>query len=144
MLQQLSGILTVNNYFSLFKIVRQAESFQVHGIPLKGKLTCGENIADLGGVRLALRALSQLPSGGGAGRINGFTPQQRLFLAWAQVWRGNVTEERAKQLITIDPHGPGELRCNGTLSNIEEFFAAFTISPACKMFRPAAERVQVW
>jgi predicted metalloendopeptidase len=70
---------------------RQAEQFDVHGTKLNGKLTCGENIADLGGVKLSLRALNKHLAGlkGPAPLINGFTPQQRLFLAWSQVWREN-------------------------------------------------------
>jgi hypothetical protein len=140
---------------------RQAEQFEVHGAKLNGKLTCGENIADLGGVKLALRALkrylaTQLAiSGEPAPLINGFSPEQRLFLAWAQAWRENgtgrlrvcasllsspplssllsplppalaVKKERAIQLVTLDPHGPNELRCNGTLSNVPEFLEVRT------------------
>lgn len=109
-------------------------------------MTCGENIADLGGVKLSLRALqkrlTELATPPPA--INGFTPVQRLFLAWAQAWRQNVTEERAKQLVTLDPHGPNELRCNGTLSNVAEFFEAFEIPEDSPMFRPAGERVDIW
>jgi putative endopeptidase len=130
-------------------MVRQAESFSVHGVSLKGKLTCGENIADLGGLKLAFRALSQLlaenaSKGKEAPLINGFTPQQRFFLAWAQCWRENSRIERALQLVTIDPHGPNEWRCNGPLSNMSEFYAAFDVHPEDAMFRPPAERVDIW
>lgn len=75
---------------------RQAANFEVHGLKLNGKLTCGENIADLGGVKLSLRALqrhlaAEKAANGGrdAPLINGFTPEQRLFLAWSQAWREN-------------------------------------------------------
>ena len=97
---------------------------------LKGKLTCGENIADLGGIKLTLRALkkylSTLPTA--PELINGFTPEQRLFLAWSQAWRENAKKERALQLVTLDPHGPNELRCNGPLSNIPEFLEVISSS----------------
>jgi putative endopeptidase len=109
-------------------MIQQAEKYEVYGLKLNGKLTCGENIADLGGVKLALKALqtylSQQEKEGSSplSLINGFTPVQRLFLAWSQSWRENVRKERAIQMVTIDPHGPNELRCNGTLSNIQEFY----------------------
>ena len=133
-------------------MVLQAEKFEVYGMKLNGKLTCGENIADLGGVKLALRALkkylqqntttssesSSLPL------INGFTPYQRLFLAWSQAWRENSKKDRAIQLLFIDPHGPNELRCNGTLSNIAEFMEAFDIKEGDAMYVPVELRVDIW
>lgn len=72
-------------------MIKQAEAFEVHGLKLNGKLTCGENIADLGGVKLALRALKKhlRDSAAEAPLINGFTPIQRFFLAWSQSWREN-------------------------------------------------------
>ena len=93
-------------------MVKQAEAFTVHGVNLKGKLTCGENIADLGGLRLAYKALMKnvevyrREHGGDPPRINGFTAEQRFFMAWSQCWRENARKERALQLVTIDPHGP--------------------------------------
>lgn len=124
-------------------MVKQAEQFEVHGVNLKGKLTCGENIADLGGLKLAYRAL-KATGGLSADRINGFTPQQRFFMAWSQVWRENNTKERALQLVTLDPHGPNELRANGPLSNISEFHEAFDITDGDKMYKPVEERVDIW
>ena len=82
--------------------------FKVHDVALNGKLTCGENTADLGGLKLAYEALEALYaergealSGPDAVLTQGFTPQQRFFLSWAQVWRDNVTKERALQVIII-------------------------------------------
>ena len=128
-------------------MIEQAEAFEVHGVHLKGKLTCGENIADLGGVKLALTALKQdmiqnprdYPE-----ELNGFNPIQRFFLSWSQAWRQNVKKERALSLITLDPHGPNEFRCNGTLSNIQEFFDAFHIQEGDLMFRSQHSRVNIW
>lgn len=132
-------------------MIRQAEQFEVHGNKLNGKLTCGENIADLGGVKLSLRALkkyleTETPSKSVANQplINGFTPYQRLFLAWSQAWRENVKKERAIQLVTLDPHGPNELRCNGTLSNVQEFFEAFNIKEGSAMYKAVEDRVDIW
>jgi len=131
-------------------MIKQAAEFKVQGVNLNGKLTCGENIADLGGVKLALRALNKsLADDAAAGKpatplINGFSPVQRLCLAWSQCWRQNVTNERALQLVTIDPHGPNELRCNGTLSNVTEFLEAFDIKEGDPMFLEADRRVDIW
>lgn len=128
------------------KMIKQAEEFEVYGIKLKGKLTCGENIADLGGVKLSLRALNKELSkrSSPVELINGFTPRQRFFLSWSQAWRENVKKERALSLVTLDPHGPNEFRCNGTLSNVQEFFDEFGITSGDKMFRDVEDRVDIW
>lgn len=127
-------------------MIDQAEKFSVLGQNLKGKLVCGENIADTGGLRIAYRAmqkhLAALDSP--PPLINGFTPDQRFFLAWAQAWRQNIKEERAKMLVTLDPHGPNDFRCNNPLSNIQEFLDAFGITEGDQMFRPVSERVDIW
>jgi putative endopeptidase len=130
-------------------MVAQAGEFEVHGLKLNGKLTCGENVADLGGVKLALRALKseltkQYGVASAAPLINGFTPVQRLFLAWSQNWRENVKKERAIQLVTLDPHGPNEMRCNGTLRNVDEFHEAFGVSEGSPMFLSKEKRVDIW
>jgi len=125
-------------------MVEQANNFDVHGQKVKGSLTSGENIADLGGLRLALRALKATSGFDDSVKIDGFTPTQRFFLSWAQVWRQNITKERSLQLLTIDPHGPNSMRCNGVVSNMPEFHAAFDVQEADKMFRPEATRVNIW
>ena len=90
-------LLTLSHSLSHSRSIRQAEKFEVFGLKLNGKLTCGENIADLGGVKLALRALkrhlaaSSALTNETAPLVNGFTPEQRLFLAWSQAWRENGT-----------------------------------------------------
>jgi putative endopeptidase len=125
-------------------MVDQANSFTVHGQAVQGKLTCGENIADLGGLRLAYRALKAQAGFETAPLIDGFTPTQRFFLAWAQAWRQNITMERSLQLITLDPHGPNEMRANGPLSNMEEFLQAFSVPDDAPMYRPVETRVDIW
>ena len=87
-------------------MVQQASNFEVHGQHVKGELTSGENIADLGGLRLSLRAMIKSKGYDPNFRIDGFTPIQRFFLSWAQCWRQNILEERALQLLTIDPYVP--------------------------------------
>lgn len=127
-------------------MVEQANKIEVHGQKVQGKLTCGENIADLGGLRLALRALKQHLNDNGSESvvIDGFTATQRFFLGWAQCWRQNITKERALQLLTIDPHGPNQSRCNGPLSNMEEFHEAFSVTEGSPMYIAKAERVDIW
>jgi putative endopeptidase len=125
-------------------MVEQANAFEVHGKTVQGKLTSGENIADLGGLRLAFRALKSKEGFDDSVVIDGFTPAQRFFLAWAQCWRQNITKERSLQLLTLDPHGPAELRTNGPLSNIPEFHAAFDIPQDSAMYKPVETRVDIW
>ena len=125
-------------------MVKQADSFKVHGQAVKGALTSGENIADLGGLRLALRAMTNSPNYQPDKLIDGFTPIQRFFLSWSQCWRQNITKERALQLVTLDPHGPNEMRANGPLSNMAEFHEAFSVGAGDPMFKPAELRVDIW
>ena len=125
-------------------MVEQANAVEVHGQNLKGKLTCGENIADLGGLRLALRALVSEPGYDNSDLIDGFDPRQRFFLGWANCWRQNITKERALQLLTLDPHGPNPMRCNGPLSNMVEFHSAFGVSEDSPMFKEESKRVDIW
>jgi len=111
---------------------------------VQGKLTCGENIADLGGVRLAYKALTNLPGFKDMPMIGGFTPTQRFFLSWATAWRQNTTKERALQMLTLDPHGPNNMRCNQTLANVGEFVEAFKVGADKPMFKAPEKRVDIW
>jgi putative endopeptidase len=76
--------------------------------------------------------------------IDEFSPVQRFFLSWAQCWRQNITKERALQLLTIDPHGPNEMRCNGPLSNMAEFHEAFSVRANDPMYKEVEARVDIW
>ena len=125
-------------------MVQQANSYDVHGQKVQGELTCGENIADLGGLRLALRALKSKESFTSTPLIDGFSATQRFFMSWSQCWRQNITKERSLQLLTIDPHGPNEMRCNGPLSNMAEFHEAFEVADGDPMYRLVEDRVDIW
>mmetsp|Transcript_12124 Transcript_12124/g.22699 ORF Transcript_12124/g.22699 Transcript_12124/m.22699 type:complete len:595 (-) Transcript_12124:36-1820(-) len=125
-------------------MVDQANSVVIHGQNLKGKLTCGENIADLGGLRLSFRALKSHPDYDPEQVIGGFNPIQRFFLGWAKCWRQNITKERALQLLTLDPHGPNPIRCNGPLSNMPEFHEAFNVDETSPMYKAENVRVNIW
>jgi putative endopeptidase len=113
----------------------------VDDVKLNGKLTLGENVADNGGLRIALMALKDALEGQQVGKIDGFTPAQRFFLANAQVWCGNVTDERARMLATVDPHSPGRWRVNGVVVNMPEFAAAFSCPADAPMVGKNACRV---
>lgn len=127
------------------RIVSQFDHYQMFGKNVNGALTQGENIADLGGIKIAYRALQEtLAKTGRPAAIDGFTPEQRFFLAFAQVWRNQVRRETALARLVTDPHSPGEWRVNGPLSNLPEFYAAFGVRPNDAMYRSEAERVTIW
>ena len=116
-------------------------------IKVNGQLTLGENLADLGGLAIAYDAFKKTPQGKSTGKksmIDGFTPDQRFFLSWAQVWRINVLPETQAQLIMTDPHAPGLYRCNGPLSNINAWYQAFNVQPGDKMYKKPEDRIKVW
>ncbi|MEO8710733.1 MAG: M13 family metallopeptidase [Parafilimonas sp.] len=127
------------------KVVEQYNGFVVNdSIHVNGKLTLGENLADLGGLNIAYAAFKKTDEGKSNKKIDGFTPDQRFFLSWAQVWRMNILPDFAAQLITVDPHSPGMYRCNGPVSNIDAWYAAFDVKPGDKMYKPESERIKVW
>ena len=109
-----------------------------------GHFTLGENIADQGGLRVSHTAYHNSLKGKKAETIDGFTPDQRFYLSYANVWAGNVREAEILSRTKSDPHSLGRWRVNATLRNIEPFFEAFDIKTGDKMFRPVAERVVIW
>lgn len=112
---------------------------------VNGKLTLGENIGDLGGLAIAYAAMEKdLAAKGRPAPIDGFTPEQRFFLAWAQLWRNLITPQAAKSLLARDPHPPGEWRVNGPLSNMPEFKAAWGCKDGDTMVRPDSLRARIW
>ncbi|MBO9593086.1 MAG: M13 family metallopeptidase [Niabella sp.] len=113
-------------------------------VHVNGALTLGENIADLGGIAIAYDAFKKTKQGQGNELIDGFTPDQRFFMSWGQIWRSKSTPERAKQLIKIDPHAPAEWRGNGPLTNFEPWYKAFNVKPGDKMYKPENERAKIW
>jgi putative endopeptidase len=117
------------------------------GVHINGELTQGENIADIGGVKLAYAALQKALDKNPQARqqkIDGFTPEQRFFLGWAQVWRANQREGDLRLRLNTDPHSPTHYRCNGPISNMPEFQQAFNIPDGSPMVRPADKRVNIW
>jgi putative endopeptidase len=114
-------------------------------VHVNGKLTLGENLADLGGLSIAYAALEKaLAEKGRPPLIDGFTPEQRFFLAWAQIWRQNITPEAQRVRINTDPHSPGQWRTNGPLSNMPQFAAAFGCKESDPMVRAESVRPVIW
>jgi putative endopeptidase len=126
-------------------IVQQFNSYHVFpDLTVNGALTEGENIADLGGVKIAYAALENSLGSGPRQAIAGFTPEQRFFVSFASNWAVRYRPEALRLMINTNPHSPGEFRCNGPLSNLDEFAAAFNVPEGAPMRRPAAERVSIW
>jgi putative endopeptidase len=115
------------------------------GMHINGELTQGENIADIGGVKIAFMAFKKaMAKKGPQPTIDGFTPEQRFFLGYAQIWRNNQRDEDLKLQINTNPHSPGKYRTMIPLSNFDEFQKAFNIPDGSAMARPASERVNIW
>ena len=113
----------------------------VDDVKLNGRLTLGENTADNGGLRVSYLAMENALKPADRQKIDGFTPEQRFFLGFAQVWCENVTPQTARNLAATDPHSPGRFRVNGTLENMPEFTKAFACKPAASMVKENACRV---
>jgi putative endopeptidase len=126
-------------------VQRQFDSYVVlDSLHVNGKLTLGEDIADLGGLKIAYEALERSFSGKRPAPIDGFTPEQRFFLSWAQVWRTKARPEAERQQVLTDPHAPARWRVNGPLANMPEFAAAFRCKAGDPMVRPDSLRPQIW
>ena len=127
------------------RLVAQYEGYEpIPGRHLNGRLTLGENIADLSGLQIAYKAYHRLLECKPASVIDGHSGTQRFFIGWAQAWREKVREERSLQLLTTDPHSPAEFRANGSALNHDGFHEAFSTEPGDKMFKPPAERIRIW
>jgi len=104
----------------------------------------GENIADLGGVLLALDAYHLHLAGKPAPTIDGFTGEQRVFLGWAQVWRSLTRDAALKQQLATDPHSPGTIRAFAPLRNIDAWYEAFGVKPGDRNYLKPEDRVRIW
>ncbi len=126
-------------------VVDQYNKFTVlNNQKVNGSLTLGENLADIGGVAIAYEAFKLTEQGKGDEKVDGFTPDQRFFLSYAQVWRIKNRDETMRMRIQVDPHSPEMFRVNGPLSNMPEFYKAFDVKPGDKMYKAEGERVKVW
>ncbi|HWY98237.1 MAG TPA: M13 family metallopeptidase, partial [Bacteroidia bacterium] len=139
-------------------VINQFNNYEIDSMHIKGELTIGENTADFGGLTIAYNALENQLKEHPEGIVDGFTPEQRFFIAWAQAWRENIRPDYLKQLITTNPHSPAIFRTNGPLSNMPEFYQAFSVSshehnadfkgfdikPGDGMYRSDSVRASIW
>ncbi|MDO4243191.1 MAG: M13-type metalloendopeptidase [Actinomyces sp.] len=134
-------------------LVRRAEAAgaPVDEVPhVNGALTIGENIGDLGGLGIALKAYGRALAREGidsldqAPVIDGLSALERFFFSWARIWRGKNRDDYAELLLTIDPHSPGEFRCNGIVRNVDAFYEAFAVGRDDALWLDPADRVSIW
>ena len=118
--------------------------FPISDLHINGQLTQGENIADLGGLKIAYAGLQKALADQSRDKIDGFTPEQRFFISFASVWAGKMTPESLRLQLNTNPHSPGEFRTNGPLSNLDEFAQAFNVPEGAGMRRSADKRFTIW
>jgi len=129
------------------KLVDQYGGYEpLPGKKVNGRLTLGENIADLGGTSIAYEALQRALARDPSKRKNldGFTPEQRFFLSLSQLWRTNFRDAELMRRLTVDPHSPGMYRAVGPHVNLKEFYDAFGIREGTPMYRPMEQRAKIW
>jgi putative endopeptidase len=114
------------------------------GLHANGKFTLGENLADHGGLEVSFNAFKNATAKKPLKNKEGFTPEQRFFLAYAGVWGQNITEKEIRNRVKVDPHSLGEWRVNGALPHIDAFYKAWNIKKGDKMWIPETERLQLW
>ena len=115
------------------------------GTHVDGKFTLGENIGDLGGINAAYDGLQlYLKQNGNPGLIDGYTPEQRLFISWATIWRSKMRDEAIKNQVKTDPHSPGMYRAYVPLTNLDTFYEAFDIKEGDKLYVKPENRVKIW
>ena len=126
-------------------LIEQFNRYKVaDGVSINGKLTAGENIADLGGVAIAFDAYQLHLKKTGRKNIDGFTPEQRFFLGYTLFERENASPEFTKMMAINDPHSPSIFRVNGPTSNLSEFYEAFNVKKGDKLYREPRDRVKIW
>ncbi|KAA9331415.1 M13 family metallopeptidase [Hymenobacter busanensis] len=127
------------------QIVRQFNSYKVlDSLHINGKATAGENIADLGGIVIALDAFKKTDQYKKGEKIGGLTPTQRYFLGYALGWQNHQRDEVLAQRVLTDVHSPANLRVNGPFADVPEFYKTFDVQPTAKLYRPDSARVTIW
>ena len=120
------------------------EPVQAPGHRVNGRLTIGENIGDLGGLSIAFKAYEIAHDGNGEPSLDGYTPEQRLFLSWAAVWQAKVRTEMLLRRMATDPHSPAEFRCNQIVRNLPAFYIAFEVEDSDALWLDEDQRVKIW
>jgi putative endopeptidase len=126
-------------------LVDQYSGFKVFpDLNLNGEFTLGENIGDLGGLSIAIKAYKMTLNGTEAPKMDGYTGMQRVFLGWGQVWLDKSREEALRSQVAGDPHSPAKFRINAIVRNVPEFYDAFNIKPTNKLYLAPEKRVKIW
>jgi len=129
-------------------LIEQFNALVPRGLPeenkVNGALTIGENIGDLGGLGIAIKAYELSLNGEAAPVIDGYTGLQRLLLSWAQIWQQKGRDAETIRLLTIDPHSPNEFRCNQIVRNIDAFYDAFDVTESDELWLDTDKRVTIW
>lgn len=126
-------------------LVAQYNQFQVlPGLNVNGEFTLGENIGDLGGLSIALKAYKMSLEGKEGPVMDGFTAEQRIFIGYAQSWRGKSRNEALRVQVSTDPHSPRDFRVNGVVRNVPEFYSAFNVKPTDSLYLAPENRVKIW
>ncbi len=126
-------------------LVAQYSSFNVFpDLHVNGEFTLGENIGDLGGMTIALKAYHASLKGQPAPVLDGFNGDQRVFIGWAQVWLNKAREQALRKQVATDPHSPAQFRINGVVRNIPEFYTAFNVKPGDSLYLAPEQRVKIW
>ncbi|WP_316817769.1 M13 family metallopeptidase [Pedobacter nyackensis] len=126
-------------------LVAQYSAFKVFpDLNVNGEFTLGENIGDLGGLTIALKAYNTSLNGKPAPVMDGFTGEQRVFIGWGQAWLSKSTDEALRNQVSTDPHSPAQFRVNGVVRNIPEFYTAFNVKPTDSLYLAPEKRVKIW
>ncbi len=127
-------------------VIEQFDQYvAIDSLHVRGALTVGENIADLGGFTIAFAAMQRSwLTKGKPDKIDGYTPEQRFFISGAQMWQTKYRDEALKKQVLTNPHAPGKFRVNGPFSNMPEFYEAFNVKEGDKMYRPENIRAKIW
>lgn len=126
-------------------VIQQYNTYRVlDSLPVNGELTLGENLADIGGLAIAWDAFQLTAQARSKEKIDGFTPDQRFFLGFAQAWRLKNRPETMRTRITTDPHSPEEFRVLGPLSNFDPFYTSFGVTEKHAMYRKPSDRARIW
>ena len=126
------------------QLAKQYDGYTLLGDKVNGKLTLGENIADLGGINIAYDALQRASKDVADPKLDNLTRDQRFFLGFAAVWRDQIRPEALKVQLASDPHSPGRIRANGTPTNVPAYAAAFGCKAGDPMVNADAKRVVIW
>ncbi len=126
-------------------LIAQYNDFEaLPDLKVNGEFTLGENIGDLGGLTIALKAYNMSLDGKQTSEMDGFTGEQRVFIGYAQAWRNKIRDEALRVQINTDPHSPAKFRVNGIVRNVPEFYTAFNIKETDSLYLASEERVKIW